>query len=73
MKLGGERLGAQESVKVFAMCIECSTELERRGGPFIAPLRESSRWGVRNPDMSGSGVGHVRSTSLETGLEIGYV
>jgi hypothetical protein len=28
---------------------------------------------VRNPDMSGSGAGHVRPTSLEPGLRIGYV
>jgi hypothetical protein len=43
------------------------------GGHFIAPPpRESSCWGVRDPDMSRSGAGHVRPTSLETGLGTGY-
>jgi hypothetical protein len=35
---------------------------------FYSPPRESSYWGVRNPDISGSGAGHVRPTSLETVL-----
>jgi hypothetical protein len=60
MKLRGERLEAQECLKVFAMCIESSSELERRGGPFIA-LQENLVVGVsetqaclgRGPDMSG--------------------
>jgi hypothetical protein len=30
---------SRECIKVFAMCIECPTELERRGGPFIAPQK----------------------------------
>jgi hypothetical protein len=47
--------------------------LERREGPFIAPPKESSRWGARNADMSGSGARHVRPTSLEVGLRTGYV
>jgi hypothetical protein len=38
MRLGGERLGAQESV---SKCLQCenewSTVLGRRGGPFTAP------------------------------------
>jgi hypothetical protein len=44
-------------------------------GAFIAPPppRESSRWSVRNPDMSESGAGHDRPTSLETGLGTRYV
>jgi hypothetical protein len=46
--------------------------LERRGGPFIAP-GESSHWGVKKLDMSGSGVEHVRATSLKTGLRTGYI
>jgi hypothetical protein len=38
MKLGGERLGAQDSIsKVFARCNEWLARLERHGGPFIAP------------------------------------
>jgi hypothetical protein len=45
--------------QVFAMCIESSFELERRGGPFIAP-QENIVVGVsetriclgRGPDMS---------------------
>jgi hypothetical protein len=40
MKLGGERLGAQDSV---SKCLQCEnkwpTVLERCGGPFIAPKR----------------------------------
>jgi hypothetical protein len=47
--------------------------LVRHGGHFIAPLRESSHWDVRNPDMSGSGVEHVRPTSLELDLGTRYV
>jgi hypothetical protein len=47
--------------------------LERRGGHFISPQKESSRWGVRNPDMSGSGARHVWPTSLEIVLGTGYV
>jgi hypothetical protein len=43
------------------------------GGAFYSPLRESARWGVRDPDVSGSGAGHVRSTSLELSLGTGYV
>jgi hypothetical protein len=30
-------LGARERLKMFAMCIECPSKLERRGGDFIAP------------------------------------
>jgi hypothetical protein len=47
--------------------------LESRVMPFIAPPRESSRWSVRNPNMSGSGPGHVRHTSLKTSLGTEYV
>jgi hypothetical protein len=44
---------SRECLKVFAMCIECPLELERHGGGgFYSPPRESSRWGVRNPDLS---------------------
>jgi hypothetical protein len=40
---------------------------------FIAPLRESNCWDVKDPDISGSGARHVRPTSLEPSLETGYV
>jgi hypothetical protein len=30
---------SRECLKVFAMCIESSSEVERRGGSFIAPKR----------------------------------
>jgi hypothetical protein len=51
---------SRECLKVFALCIECPNELERRGGPFIAP-QENLAVGVsktrtcpgRGPDMSG--------------------
>jgi hypothetical protein len=46
---------------------------EAWGGGFYSPLRESNRWDVRNPNMSGSRAGHVRPTSLETGLGTVYV
>jgi hypothetical protein len=36
-------------------------------GHFIAPPRESSCWGIRDLDMSGSGTEHVRQISLELG------
>jgi hypothetical protein len=42
-------------------------------GPFIAPQRESSRWAIRDLDISGSGVRHVRSACLETGQGTEYV
>jgi hypothetical protein len=42
-------------------------------GAFYSPAREYSRWGVRNPDMSRSGAGHIRPTSLEPSLGTGYV
>jgi hypothetical protein len=64
---------SREYLKVFAMCIECPAKLERRGGGFSRPPRESSRWDVRNSNMSGSGAGHVRPTTLKPGLGIGYV
>jgi hypothetical protein len=32
-----EVVSLRECLKVFAICIECPTELERRGGSFIAP------------------------------------
>jgi hypothetical protein len=73
MKLGGERLRAQESV---SKCLQCEMSANRASeawGAFYSPPRESSRWGVRNPDMFGSGAGHVRSTSLKAGLGIGYI
>jgi hypothetical protein len=41
-------------------------------GPFTAP-RESSRWGVRDLDMSRSEAGHVRPTSLKPGLKTEYI
>jgi hypothetical protein len=30
---------SRECLKVFAMCIKCPAEVERCGGPFIAPKR----------------------------------
>jgi hypothetical protein len=67
MKLEGERLGDQESISK-CLQVEMSGQPDKRDvGAFYSPLplRESTRWGVRDPDMSGSGVRHVRQTSLE--------
>jgi hypothetical protein len=66
---------SRECLKVFAMCIECPAELERRGGGggFSRPPRESRHWGVKNTNMSGSGARHVRLTSLEPDMGTGYV
>jgi hypothetical protein len=65
---------SRECLKVFAMCIECLAELERRGGgDFYSPPRESSLWGVRNLDMSGSGAGHVWPTTLEPDMGSEYI
>jgi hypothetical protein len=47
--------------------------LERHRVGFYSPPRESSYWGVRNPDMSRSGARHTRYTSLETSLWTGYI
>jgi hypothetical protein len=44
-------------LKVFASSIEWPTGLERRAGAFYSPPRKSSRWGVRDSDMSGSRAG----------------
>jgi hypothetical protein len=59
MKLGGERLGAQESVSKCLQCEMRGQPCERGVGAFYRPPIESSRWGVRNPDISGSRAGHV--------------
>jgi hypothetical protein len=73
MKLGGERLGAQESVSK-CLQVEISGQPGLRGvRAFYSPPRESSHWGVRDPGMSGSGARHVRPTYLEPGLGTGYV
>jgi hypothetical protein len=97
---GWERKRASQSVcNVYWV----SCRAREAWGAFYSPLRESSRWSVRNPDMSGQplwnpawgpdmsglglshwenlvrsdmsglGAGHVRPTSLEFGLEAGYV
>jgi hypothetical protein len=42
-------------------------------GSFYSPQKESFRWGVRDLDMSGMGVGHVRKGLLESGLGTGQV
>jgi hypothetical protein len=42
-------------------------------GAFYSPPRESARWGVRDPEISRSGAGHVRQTSLNPGRGIGQV
>jgi hypothetical protein len=51
---------SRECLKVFAMCIESSSELERHGGPFIAPqenlavaVLETQTCLGRGSDMSG--------------------
>jgi hypothetical protein len=73
MKLRGEWLRAQESV---SKCLqdenEWPTRLERCAG-LLWPPRESSRWRVRDPDMSGSGAGHVWHPSLEPSLRTRHV
>jgi hypothetical protein len=50
----------RECLKVFAICIECPTELERRGGSFIAPqenlvigVLETRTCLLWRPNMSG--------------------
>jgi hypothetical protein len=66
---------SRECLKVFVMCVERPLELARcfAAAAFYSPLRESSRWSVRNPDMFRSGARHVRPTSLEPDLGTGYV
>jgi hypothetical protein len=71
-KLGGERLEAQESVSKYLQCKMSSQPCYRGVGVFYNPLRESNHWGVINPDITGSGAGHVQPTSLETGLGTRY-
>jgi hypothetical protein len=51
---------SKECLKVFAMCIECPSELERRGEPFIAPqenlavgVSETQTCSGQGLDMSG--------------------
>jgi hypothetical protein len=73
MKLGGERLRAQESVSKCLQCEMSGSRAREAWGTFYSPPRESSYWGVRNPDMSESGAEHVRPTSLEPGLGTEYV
>jgi hypothetical protein len=40
---------------------------------FYSPQKESIRWGLRDPDMSGQDTEYVRKTLLELGLGNGYV
>jgi hypothetical protein len=40
---------------------------------FYSPQKESSHWGVRDPNMSGLEARHVCQTSLEPGLATGHV
>jgi hypothetical protein len=63
---------SRECLKVFAMCIQSSPELERRGGPFIAP-QENLVVGVSETRTFRVGAGHVRPTSLKPGLGTGHV
>jgi hypothetical protein len=51
---------SRECLKVFEMCIECPSELERCVGPFIAPqenlavgVSETLTCSGQGPDMSG--------------------
>jgi hypothetical protein len=53
-------VSSRECLKVFAMCIQSSPELERHGGPFIAPqenlvigVSETQTCPGRGSDMSG--------------------
>jgi hypothetical protein len=48
------------------MCLQVNrvaNRAEGRGGAFYSPPKESVCWGVRDPDMSGLGVEHVRKGS----------
>jgi hypothetical protein len=45
----------------------------KTGQSDLSWTTKNSRWGARNLDMSGSGVGHVQPISLEPGLRTGYV
>jgi hypothetical protein len=47
------------------MNILASRLKRREGGGFYTFSKESARWGVRDPDMSGLEAKHVRQTSLE--------
>ena len=73
MELGRERLGAQESVSKSLQDEISDPPVKGAWIPFYSPQKESVHWGVRDPDMSGSGAGHVRLTLLEPGLGAGLV
>jgi hypothetical protein len=40
---------------------------------FYRPRRESTRWGVRDPDMSSQEIGYVQETLLEPSLGTRHV
>jgi hypothetical protein len=42
-------------------------------GAFYSPQKESTRWGVRDPDMSELEARHVWQPSLESALGTGHV
>jgi hypothetical protein len=73
MKLGGERLRAQESVSKYLQYEMSGQPCLRGMRAFYSPQENLAVGGIRNPDMSGSGVGHVRPTSLKPDLGTGYV
>jgi hypothetical protein len=55
MELKGDRFGAQESVSK-CLHVQVSGQMGCGGvGAFYSPPRETARWGVRDPDISGLG------------------
>jgi hypothetical protein len=64
------------SRKVDSRCFQNSrvaNRAERAWGSFYSPQKESSYWGVRDPDMPGLGPEHVCKGLLETDIGTGYV
>jgi hypothetical protein len=52
--------------------VEWPNEL-RAWASFYSSQKESSRWGVRDPDMSDQGTGYVRERLLEPDLSTKHV
>jgi hypothetical protein len=66
-------LSSRECFKEYSSWTKWPNGLEGREGPFIASQGNLPIGGVRDPDMSELGAGHVRQHSLESGLDTRHV
>jgi hypothetical protein len=73
---GAWRRESLSSRNAGSKCFQVSGVVNRVKGAwtsFYSPQKESSRCGVKDPDMSGQETGYVRETLLEPGLSTKHV